>query len=190
MTRSDRFSVEVTVGDMATRQGLGPVRRTPLRTRHPWPMGHWRHRPGANGRSGTGCRNGSRHASWDLVARRGDGAVRRRLGHGAVGELVACGPSGLDATTVDRLPPGFPGSAKAPARPVSASIPRVVAVQLGRDGHPVRLWTNTGTCPRGDERIVVDRAGHPTRATSELRREIARHVYRGDWSQVGVWHTW
>lgn len=86
--------------------------------------------------------------------------------------------------------PDSPSSAKAPARPISASIPRVVAVQLGRDGHPVRLWTNTGTCPRGDERIVVDRAGHPTRATSELRREIARHVYRGDWSQVGVWHTW
>ena len=86
--------------------------------------------------------------------------------------------------------PASRSSAAAPARPISARIPRVVAVQLDRDGHPVRLWTNTGTCPRGDEQIVIDGAGHPTRATSALRREIARHVYRGDWSQVGAWHTW
>lgn len=77
-----------------------------------------------------------------------------------------------------------------PVGTVTATIPRVVAVQLDREGHPVRLWTNTGTCPRGDEQLVVDRSGHRVRPSLALRREIARHVYRGDWSQAGVWHRW
>lgn len=86
---------------------------------------------------------------------------------------VASGPAGHSA----------PGT-------VSATIPRLVVVRLDRSGHPSRLWTNTGTCPVGDEQIVGVQAGHRGSVTARLRREIRRHVYRGDWSAAGVWHAW